>query len=159
MEFDRRTVRDTRNLIAELQPYASPELDYVLDVLDYRLKDYGSGKTMYEVLNLDIGGDDIARQAAPGEANAAEAPTLAAFPNPFRGATSIRYVVESRARVRVAVYDGLGRLVAVPFDGEREPGVHYATFSASGLAVGTYVGRVTVGDHVRTVRLQYLGGG
>ncbi|HLT47758.1 MAG TPA: T9SS type A sorting domain-containing protein, partial [Rubricoccaceae bacterium] len=55
--------------------------------------------------------------------------------------------------VRLAVYDVLGREVAVLVDARQEAGAHRATFDASGLAAGTYVYRLVVGSEVQTGRL------
>ncbi|HLT47525.1 MAG TPA: T9SS type A sorting domain-containing protein, partial [Rubricoccaceae bacterium] len=55
--------------------------------------------------------------------------------------------------VRLAVYDVLGREVAVLADGHRDAGTHRATLDASGLAAGTYVYRLTVGNEVQTGRM------
>ncbi len=83
-------------------------------------------------------------------------PTVTAGPNPFRGQTTIRYEVAEASEVRLAVYDVLGRTVAVLADGQVEAGQHAATFDARGLAAGTYVYRLQVGQTVETGRLTVL---
>jgi hypothetical protein len=49
-----------------------------------------------------------------------------AVPNPFRGATELRYALPTRGLVRVAVYDVSGRQVAVLAEGDRDAGPHVA---------------------------------
>ena len=67
------------------------------------------------------------------------------YPNPFNPSTTIGFSVPGpgSSRVRLAVYDLLGREVAVLVDGERMPGNHTATFDARGLASGVYFYRMT----------------
>ncbi|MDX1419708.1 MAG: T9SS type A sorting domain-containing protein [Rubricoccaceae bacterium] len=82
---------------------------------------------------------------------AAEASAPAAVaPNPFARQTTISYEVAAAADVRLAVYDVLGREVAVLVDGRVEAGTHSAVFDAADLAAGTYVYRLAVGNDVRT---------
>src|SRR5690606_10205481 len=71
-------------------------------------------------------------------------------PNPFARHAVITYEVAASAEVRLAVYDVLGREVAVLAAGHRDAGTHRATLDASGLAAGTYVYRLTVGSDVQT---------
>jgi hypothetical protein len=47
--------------------------------------------------------------------------------------------------VRLAVYDVLGREVAVLVDGVQSPGRHEVVFDARNLASGVYVYRMTAG--------------
>jgi len=58
--------------------------------------------------------------------------------------------------VNLAVYDMLGREVAVLVDGKREAGVHEVTFDGSRLASGVYFYRLKAGDFVATKRLLLL---
>jgi hypothetical protein len=76
------------------------------------------------------------------------------YPNPFNPTTSIRYSVgvDSRqsivaAKVRLAVYDLLGREVTVLVDERRQPGVYTATWNAAGMASGVYFYRLTTNDY------------
>jgi len=98
------------------------------------------GGTEFEVLD-----DFFAAEAS------ASGPSVA--PNPFARQTQISYEAAAATDVRLAVYDVLGREVAVLVDGRQEAGAHRATFDASGLAAGTYVYRLTVGSEVQTGRL------
>ena len=55
--------------------------------------------------------------------------------------------------MRLAVYDVLGREVAVLVDGQLEAGAHVASFEAGSLASGVYVYRLVVGSEVQTGRI------
>ena len=59
---------------------------------------------------------------------------LAAYPNPFNPATRIRYFLPQRGRVRVAVYDRLGRQVYEERPNSREPGWYDFRWDARSLA-------------------------
>ncbi len=91
------------------------------------------------------------QDAAP--AAAATAPAVGVFPNPLHAQATIRYEVAEAAEVRLAVYDVLGRTVAVLAEGRVEAGVHTASFDARGLSAGTYVYRLEAGGTVQTGRL------
>lgn len=87
------------------------------------------------------------------EAPAAAAPgrPVAVFPNPFHGRATVRYTLERPGPVRLAVYDLLGRRVALPVDAFQAAGPHDVAFDAAGLPPGTYLLRLQA-DGVTTVR-------
>jgi hypothetical protein len=69
--------------------------------------------------------------------------TLFAAPNPASGMTRIEFALTSAAPVYLAVYDLMGREVAVIADGAVQPqGTFEASFDASTLAPGTYLYRL-----------------
>ncbi len=59
-------------------------------------------------------------------------------PNPFNPVATIRYGLAEEGPVRLAVYDVLGRRVAVLLDGIQTPGRHTVRFEASRLSSGLY---------------------
>ena len=63
------------------------------------------------------------------------------FPNPFTEQTTIRYELPEPMRVRMTVYDALGREIAVLADGEQQAGSYEVVFDGADLAPGTYVVR------------------
>ena len=74
---------------------------------------------------------------------AGEAPTTfelsSNYPNPFNPATQIRFGLPQAAAVRLAVFDVLGREVAVLVEGRLPAGWHEATFEAADLPSGVYL--------------------
>ena len=67
------------------------------------------------------------------------------FPNPFRGATTLRYRVDGGDRVRLRVFDARGALVRVVVDGFHAPGSYARTLEAGSLRPGTYIYRLEIG--------------
>ena len=64
------------------------------------------------------------------------------FPNPFNPATQIGYSLQESMRVRLRVYDLLGREVATLVDGLQSAGNHEVTFNAGNLPSGLYMYRI-----------------
>jgi hypothetical protein len=83
------------------------------------------------------------------------------YPNPFNPATTIRFNAggadgASGSPVRLAVYDLLGREVAVLADGIVPAGEHAFVFDAKGCASGTYVCRLTSGGAALSIRMMLV---
>ena len=64
------------------------------------------------------------------------------YPNPFNPSTTIHFAMPVDARVILAVYDVLGREVAVLINEERTAGRHYVTFDSRSMASGVYHYRI-----------------
>ena len=80
----------------------------------------------------------------------------AAYPNPFRGRAVVAYDLEQASALRLAVYDVLGREVAVLVEGEQGAGRHEAVFEGAGLVSGVYLVRLTTGASSATRTLTLL---
>ena len=74
-------------------------------------------------------------------------------PNPATSRSDLPFSVDAAGRVRVSVYDVLGREVAVVTDGERAAGAHTEALDVTRLAPGVYVVRLSTatGTRVRTL--------
>lgn len=80
------------------------------------------------------------------------------YPNPLRvsrhtARTTIEYSLQRRQNVRLAVYDILGRQVALLDRGQRSPGTHRVNFNAARLPNGTYFYRLETPAGVKVKRL------
>lgn len=64
------------------------------------------------------------------------------YPNPFNPVTTISFALPETGQVRLAVYDVLGREVAVLVDKSLQGGQHALQFDAAGLPTGTYIYRL-----------------
>jgi hypothetical protein len=75
------------------------------------------------------------------------------YPNPFNPSTVIRFTLDAGRQTRLAVFDVLGREIAVLVNGTMPAGAHSVTFDASGLSSGTYIYRLEAGGQVLTRRM------
>lgn len=66
-------------------------------------------------------------------------------PNPFNPETVISYTLPEQTRVRLTVYDVLGREIAVLVDEIRDPGHHSVSWNARNVASGLYFSRLDAG--------------
>ena len=78
------------------------------------------------------------------------------FPNPFRGATTLRYRVPAGQRVILRLYDLRGQAVRTLVDGFQAPGSYMKSLEAGSLRPGTYVYRLQVGELSLQRTLQVL---
>jgi hypothetical protein len=78
------------------------------------------------------------------------------YPNPFNPTTVISCQLPVDSKVRLAVFDMLGRLVATVADGRYPAGKHSFEFDAKGLASGMYFYRLEAGRFVDVKRLVLL---
>lgn len=74
------------------------------------------------------------------------APTLNAFPNPFTDHTTIHFTLNQTERVELAVYDMLGREVAVLANDAYPAGSYTLPFDGTDLASGVYLYRLTLNN-------------
>jgi hypothetical protein len=66
------------------------------------------------------------------------------YPNPFNPSTVINYQLSVAGKVRLSVYDMLGREIATLVDGEKKAGNYSETFDGSRLSSGAYFTRFIV---------------
>ncbi len=97
------------------------------------------------------------------------------YPNPFNPSTTIKYTIPTTlpkasrrdnppfakegnagGHVTLKVYDILGKEVATLINGEQQPGTYEVIFNASGLASGTYIYRLQVGNYIETKKMLYI---
>lgn len=78
------------------------------------------------------------------------------YPNPFNPTTVVSFQSPLAGRVRLVVYDMLGREVTTLVNGEMEAGRHEVPFNSIGLASGTYIYRLTADNFTSTRKMQLL---
>ena len=95
------------------------------------------------------GGDALAESEAVPASFALEAN----YPNPFNPQTTIPFAVPEASPVELAVYDLLGRRVALLVAGELAAGRHEAVFEAGHLSSGVYLVRLEAGSFSQVRRM------
>ena len=83
------------------------------------------------------------------------------YPNPFNPSTTISYSVPQNVRVKIIIYDMLGREVKTLVNAEQSAGVHQAVWNGdnnygSKVASGTYIYRAVMGDNVSVKKMLLL---
>lgn len=79
------------------------------------------------------------------------------YPNPFRDEATLALTVpEQAAPLRLAVFDVLGREVAVLAEGTLAPGEHALTLDGAGLPSGLYLVRLETGRQSETIRVLHV---
>ena len=81
---------------------------------------------------------------------------LRAFPNPFNPVAEISFDIPRFSEVEIAVYDILGRRVAVLTDGRYDAGMYKVDFDGSGLSSGVYFARMTANEYSNVRKLILL---
>jgi probable HAF family extracellular repeat protein/VCBS repeat-containing protein len=78
------------------------------------------------------------------------------YPNPFNPTTTISYTLPKEARVRLTIFDALGRIATTLVDEERPRGHHEVVFDGRGLSSGVYFYRLVADDFVDVKRMVIL---
>jgi hypothetical protein len=86
------------------------------------------------------------RESQLSETAVADNEMSAAYPNPFNPSTSIAFSLKDDSRVRLTVFDVLGREVARLLDGVRSAGQHSVVWNAQSVTSGVYFARLEVSD-------------
>lgn len=84
-----------------------------------------------------------------------------AYPNPFNGATRIRYELPSETVVELSIYDLLGRRITTIVNAAQSAGIHEVVWNGDdeqGMTVGSgvYFYRITAGEHIGHGRMLFL---
>jgi len=75
------------------------------------------------------------------------------YPNPFNGSSNIGFTIRETSRVRLSVFDILGREVATLVNEEKAPGSYRVTWNAEGKASGIYLYRLQANGYTATKRM------
>jgi N-acetylneuraminic acid mutarotase len=64
------------------------------------------------------------------------------YPNPFNPTTTITYILPNKGKVKLSVYDMLGREVEVLVNAEQSAGIYQVPFDAANLPSGIYLYKI-----------------
>lgn len=78
------------------------------------------------------------------------------YPNPFNPSTTIQYGLVAPSRVKLEVFDVIGRKIQTLVNQEQFEGNYSVTFDAGNLASGVYIYRITTNQGVQTRRLTLI---
>ena len=80
---------------------------------------------------------------------------ISVYPNPYKGSTTISYVLTKEAIVNLEVYDALGELIVTLVEEAQLRGEHSYAFSAKelGEAMGVYIVLVNVSGRTYSKRI------
>jgi len=81
---------------------------------------------------------------------------LSAYPNPFNPSTKIGIAVPTSSKVKLSIYDILGREMATLVNEEMYPGEYSVVWDARQLASGIYFARIESSESVKSIRLVLL---
>jgi hypothetical protein len=75
------------------------------------------------------------------------------YPNPFNPITQIRYRLPVSSKVRLEVFDMLGRRIATLVEARQEAGEYQMRFNAENLPSGMYLLRLQAGGFSDTKKM------
>lgn len=78
------------------------------------------------------------------------------YPNPFNAQTMIEYELSSAVKVKIEIYDILGRKVETLLNEKRQAGHHQISWNAENLSSGVYFYRLQAGDYIEAMRMTLL---
>jgi cyclomaltodextrinase / maltogenic alpha-amylase / neopullulanase len=127
-----------------------------LSALPVSLSGYGSAVYTVSLTRDSLGLLNSILGVAPEPEVASTFGLMQNYPNPFNPTTNIRYQISEIGHLKLAVYDMLGREVAVLVDGVKEPGYYQVEWNAAGMASGVYYYRLTAGASVEVKKMLLL---
>lgn len=78
------------------------------------------------------------------------------YPNPFNPVTTIEYSIANPDRVKLEIFDILGRQVAELVDSDQNVGTYKVFWNAGGFASGVYFYRISAGEFAEVRKLVVL---
>lgn len=78
------------------------------------------------------------------------------FPNPLNPSTTIRYALPQSAKVKLVIYDLLGREISTLVDAEQEAGWKEIVWNASNVSSGIYFYKLQAGNFAETKKMIVL---
>lgn len=106
----------------------------------------GRGSEITREFRLIIGTDEYIKSKSLGISELPQEFVLKHnYPNPFNPSTTIVFGLPEKAKIKLEVYNAIGRKVSTLIDREMEAGYHDIIWDASGVASGVYFYRITAG--------------
>lgn len=112
---------------------------------EYRATELGSGTHRFRLKQIDFDGGFEYSPVVEITVLEERFVLRAAYPNPFSRTTTLAYALPRDSKVRLSVFDVLGKEVNVLVEGPRLAGSHDVVFDASDLPPGAYFYRLQAG--------------
>jgi len=78
------------------------------------------------------------------------------YPNPFNPSTKIKYSIPKQSKIKIDVFDLLGRRILTLFNSEQSAGNHSINFDASNLSSGVYIYRIATETEIISKKMLLL---
>ena len=78
------------------------------------------------------------------------------YPNPFNPTTSIRYQIQQKGKVNLAIYNLRGELLETLVNNEQNAGAYSVQWNASRLSSGVYFIKITAHGSTLFEKVHYL---
>ena len=146
--------KDAFNLTSNPDWYATDVLGIDQGPITIMIENYRTGRVWNRFMQnpeIQAGLLGAGFTAVVGIEEPAPAPVtgrLDVAPNPLVSRSTIRYQIARAARVRLSVYDVIGREIARLVDGEQGPGIREVLFDGAALPSGVYRCRLEVDGSV-----------
>lgn len=75
------------------------------------------------------------------------------YPNPFNPETKLRFQLPYLLKVKLSVFDILGKEIIILVNGELKPGTYEASFDGGNLPSGIYFAILLTEDNIQTIKL------
>jgi parallel beta-helix repeat protein len=138
-------------------PYDSPCIDagdpsLIDTLLDC---DWGLGTARSDI-GAHGGGEGFVDVDEPAENLPTKVSLSQNYPNPFNISTMIKYELPTQSRVKIDIYDILGRRVATLEDAVEPAGYHQLIWNAEGVSSGVYLYKLQAGDYIETRKMMLI---
>ncbi|MCX6169618.1 MAG: T9SS type A sorting domain-containing protein [Ignavibacteriales bacterium] len=78
------------------------------------------------------------------------------YPNPFNPETTIKFTLPKRSKVKLEIFDTLGRVVSTLVNSDLDAGSYRYNWNASNFASGVYIYRLTANDFASSKKLMLV---
>lgn len=78
------------------------------------------------------------------------------YPNPFNPSTNIKFNLPKESKVKLTIYDAIGKEIAVLVDSRMTAGAHIVQWNAANLASGVYFYRVEADNFKMTNKMLFM---
>jgi len=75
------------------------------------------------------------------------------YPNPFNPSTNLHFNISEASKIKLVIYDLLGREVSVLKDEIMNPGIYKVTWDATDLPSGVYFAKLFSGSNISTIKM------